>query len=375
MTFLFRLEENTPEKLNIAIQVDNAPFDVDEIGYRILNVNGGNPGVQVFPVTSGDFEEVTTGTGHVDTGRYYAYDNAGLEGWTPSSTEELGNWRIEWRWKNTPSSSYQTLLEEFQIVAESIGGFDHLIISVADVRAAGVPGPSDTPPGPSDTEVQISISLWQTFIERACRQWFYPKELELVVDGPESDTLHFGVPIISIEELEINMGSNNEGTILQTSEYRIYSSRTYPHDRQNPRIKLIGRFSDNRNIFTGDDSYGGKFLKGAQNQRILGVFGYVEEDGSAPPLIKHALTKLVVEKLRRPIVPDEESASIPPPLVAGLVQEEWTDGHKIKYAVSGGETRDRAPGLSGITDDPEILAIIKLFKAPIGIATPNNASI
>jgi hypothetical protein len=375
MTFLFRLEENTPEKLNIAIQVDNAPFDVDEIGFRILNMNAGLPGVQVFPLVDGTFEEVTTGTGHVDTGSYYAYDNAGLEGWTPSSTEELGNWRIEWRWKNTPASAYQTLLEDFQIVAESIGGFDHLIISVADIRAAGVPLPSDTPAGPSDNEVLMAIYLWQSFIERACRQWFYPKELTLVVDGPESDTMHFGVPIISISEIEINMNREGDGTTLQSGDYRVYSSIRYPHDRQNPRIKLTGSYSDNRNIFTGGDGYGGKFIKGAQNQRIVGVFGCVEEDGGAPPLIKHALTKLVVEKLRRPIVPDEESGSITPPLVAGLVQEEWTDGHKIKYAVSGGETRDRAPGLSGITDDPEILTIIKMYKAPIGVATPNNASI
>lgn len=371
MTFLLRLEENTPSKLNISITVDNSPFDVFEIGYRILNMNAGNPGVQVFPVAAGTFEEVTTGDGHTGVGAYYAYDNAGLEGWTPSSTEELGNWRIEWRWKNLVSSSYQTYLEDFQIFAESVGGSGPLIISVADVRAAGVP----SSPGPTDAEIQIAIELWQTFLERACRQWFYPKELEIFFDGTESDAIHFGVPVISISEVEINLNEDNVGRVLETTNYRVYNSRRYPDDQRNPRLKLTAGYSGSVDIFTGDSTCGSVFRFGRQNQRIKGVFGFVDESGGAPKLIKHALTKLVVEKLRRPIVPDAGSGAIPPPLVAGLITEEWTDGHKIKYNISGGEVRDRAPGLSGITDDPEILTIIKLFKAPIGIATPANASI
>jgi hypothetical protein len=373
MVFLVRLEENTPEKLNLVTQVDNQPFDVAEIGYRILNFNAGAPGVQVFPVAAGTFEDVTTGTGHHGTGLYYAYDNAGLEGWTPSSTEETGNWRIEWRWKNTlADAAYQTVVEDFHIVAESIGGSSHLIISVADVRAEGVPVPPD---GPSDSEIQAAIYLWQSFLERACRQWFYPKPLEMFVDGSDSDALHFGVPIISIEEVEVNMNAEDRGTLLKSGDFRVYSGTDYPDDRQNPRIKMRDRFSDDRDIFTQDISGSGKFRKGRKNQRIKGVFGCVESDGSAPPLIKRALTKLVIEKLRRPIIPDTTSGSIPPPIVAGLIQEEWTDGHKIKYSVAGGEIRTRAPGLSGITDDPEILDIIRLYKAPIGLATPNNYSV
>jgi hypothetical protein len=100
----------------------------------------------------------------------------------------------------------------------------------------------------------------------------------------------------------------------------------------------------------------------------------VEEDGSAPALIKRALIKLVIEKLRAPIIPSPVSATIIPPLVAGLISEEWTDGHKIKYALPG-EVRTVSPGLSGITSDPEILMILKLYKAPIGVATPNGPSL
>jgi hypothetical protein len=374
VVFLFREEENTPAKLHLSILVEDAPFDAFEVGYRILNVNAGPPGAQVFPVASGTFEAVTSGAGHVGVGEYFAYDVGGLEGWTPAPTQELGSYRIEWRWKNISSSAYQTYLEDFQIVAESVGSPGFQIISVADVRAAGVPDPPD---GPSDTQIQMSILVWQSFIERACRQWFYPKDLELFVDGSDSDALHFGVPIISVSELEVNLDQNNRGNLLPAASYRVYTDNQYPDNRANPRIKLSDFYSSQRDIFTMDCDSTRKFRKGRQNQRVKGVFGCVQSDGSAPPLIKYALTKLVIEKLRRPIVPGPSSGSsgIVPPLVAGIVLEEWTDDHRLKYAQSGGVIRERAPGLTGITDDQEILTILRLYKAPIGLATPDNASI
>src|SRR4029079_14276573 len=158
VTFLFREEENTPAKLHLQLMANGAPFDAFEVGFRILNVNGCAPGVQVFAASAGTFQNVTTGAGHVGVGLYYAYDSSGLEGWTPSPTQELGSYRIEWRWKNLSSSAYQTTLEDFQILGESVGGPDDQIISVSDVRAEGVPSP---PTGPSDTEIQAAIILWQ----------------------------------------------------------------------------------------------------------------------------------------------------------------------------------------------------------------------
>ncbi len=366
MTFLFRGEENTSDKLNWLTTQANEPFDVDEIGFRILNVNAGLPGVQVFPAVDGDFEDVTVGDGHYDVGSYFAHDGTTGDGWTPEPTQELGTYQIEWRWKDTSSSAFQTAREQFTIVATTIGAGSPLIVSVADVRAEGLPDP------PTDSAVQAAIMLWQAFIERACRQWFYPRALELFVDGSDSDALHFGVPIVSIEELEINRSSSGTGDLLPAADYRVYSSIAL-HDRQNPRIKLVDRWGGDRDIFTQDYGYL-RFRKGRQNIRVKGVFGCVEEDGSAPALIKRALVKLVIEKLRAPIIPSSTSSGIIPPLVAGLITEEWTDGHRLKYAIQG-EVSSRAPGLSGITNDQEILTILKLYKAPIGIATPNTASV
>jgi len=231
-------------------------------------------------------------------------------------------------------------------------------ITVQDVRDAGV-----TVVEASDTVVLTQITLWQQFIERACRQWFEPRTVNLKCDGNGSDFLPFSVPVISISELKVN----NSEAVLDPSRYRVYNANPMPDDRRNPRIRLI---SYSRDIYTDSVAYGGRsvFLKGGQNQSIIGVFGFVEADGSTPELIKHALLKLVVEKIRsRPgATPTGNS-----PLV-GLILEEWTDGHKIKYSQPGGTTSPRKPGLTGITQDQEILDIIKLYKGPIGIAVASS---
>jgi hypothetical protein len=243
-----------------------------------------------------------------------------------------------------------------------------LYISVADVRALGL---TDTTMFP-DALVLANIKLWQSFIERACRQWFYPLELEMTLDGTDSDAIHFGVPVISVSEVRLN----GDTTALDPRYYRVYHSLTSPADRNNPRIKLIEQRCSNYDIFTAPLRDGRlKFRFGRQNQYIKGVFGYIEPDGSCPYLIQRALAKLVVEKLTQPIyVAPGADAPAPPPVMAGIILEEWTDGHKIKYAQSGGELKPRAPGLAGITNDPEVLGILRLYKAPIGVATPNNPS-
>lgn len=240
-------------------------------------------------------------------------------------------------------------------------------IQLSDVRALGL----DSVTFP-DAVVTASIKLWQQFIERATRQWFYPLPLDLVLDGTDSDAIHFGVPCISISSLYIN----NSDTVLDPTYYAVYNNLTYPADRQNPRVKLIDTMEGWRDIFTAPTRDGRlRFRKGRQNQHITGVFGYVEADGSPPEMIKRALLKLVVEKLTNPIY--VAPGALPPGAMGsarGPITAEWTDTHKLSYAQAGGTVLAKAPGLNGITDDQEILTIIKLYKAPLGVATPANPS-
>jgi hypothetical protein len=365
MASLARGESNTTSVLNWFILVNGVKTDAYEVGYRIIDITGGLPGTQVFPTTEGEYEDVSSLPGHFAVGSYYAYDNTESKGWTPSIAEPIGTHRIEWRWKITAAAPYQSGQEDFEVLVQSAGSSVDTYISIQDIRDQGL-----LEADYDDETVLAAIEMWQAFIDRACRQWFNPRSLILSVDGTDSDTLHFGVPIISISYIKIN----DSTTELDTSLYKVYNRLNDFSDRWNPRIKLVNSL-EYTDIFTAPIT--GRsliFRKGRQNQVISGVFGYVEDDNSPPKLIQRALTKLVIEKLTTPLYSTSgfSTGTIPP--ILGNILEEWTDGHKIKYSAPGGTTKPIAQGLRGITNDPEILNILKLYKAPIGCATQANPS-
>lgn len=363
MPALVRGEANDQNTLNWFITIMGDLNDAFEVGFRIVDIVSGLPGTQIFPTTPGEYEDVTDAPGHFGTGRYYAYDNGAATPWTPSDAASLGTHRIFWRWKIEEFAPYQTGAEDFEVLAAAGVPPSETYCTVQDIRDEGI-----TETMASDAKVLSYIVTWQQFIDRACRQWFVPKPLTILTDGNDGDTLWFGIPIIELDYLKLN-GSTAE---LSTDHYLVYSSRSYPDDRRNPRIKLIAP-QLHRDIYTAPLTYGQlKFHRGHQNQEIKGTFGFVEEDGSVPDLIKRALCKLVVEKLSHPIyVPPGETPGVPsPPPILGPLISEKTDGHERKWASSGGAVSKQAPGLAGLTDDQEILDIIRLYRAPLGVATP-----
>lgn len=348
--------------LDIFTTVNGVPADVSKLQFQIFE-KVSNPTVpqQVYPAggrQNVNLQDCPTG-GRLGQGHYVA-------DWTVPQDSIIGTHEIRWFLKLFPNSEEQTFQEEFEVLAIPA---PETYISVQDVRDAGLTDETAFP----DAKVHSEIVIWQTFIERATRQWFRPRTLEFNFDGTDSDTIHFGIPIISIEALRINDDPND----LESDKYQVYSEIVYPDDRHNPRIKLVnGR--DTTDIFTQPFQERRRiFRKGRQNQYVKGVFGYVEEGDQPPEMIKRAMTKLVIEKCANPLYVDPSAtAPAPPPLLTGLVSEEWTDGHKIKYgAQRGGARNPRRPSpWSGITEDPEIQDIILMFRAPIGIATPANVS-
>jgi hypothetical protein len=216
-----------------------------------------------------------------------------------------------------------------------------------------------------DPVVEAAILVWQQALERVCRQWFEPRAAVVRLDGTNSDTLHFAVPIITCNSLKIN----DDSDALGTDFYEVYNNRTgWPDDRRNPRIKLRrGRDGD---IFTRGASLSQRFLKGRRNQIIDGVWGFTEDDDTTPALIQRALALLVIEKVTHPAMPSATPPAVPPAVPTGLLIEEETDDHRMRWSQPGGSTQARAAGLLGLTNDPEVLRIISLYKAPIGIATP-----
>jgi hypothetical protein len=224
---------------------------------------------------------------------------------------------------------------------------------------------------PDDDALEAAVLIWQPVIERITKQWFDEREITFRFDGNGSDTIHFGVPIIEITSLKIN----DSTVALDADAYAVYKGRSYPDDRHNPRIKL--KNGSKPDIFTsslGDR----KFLRGVQNCEVAGTFGYLDDgedpmtdDPVTPEPIKRALMKLVIEKLLVPVGP---SPSPPLPALIGAIIEEQTDDHRIKYALPGGASFEtRRVGLSGLTMDQEILDILKLYRAPLGVSVPNGS--
>lgn len=338
------------------------PINVSELSFQIFEkvTSPGTP-IQVFPAGVGTRQSVNLNAcpagARIDTGRYAAI-------YTVPLNALIGTWEIRWFTKLTSTSPEQTFAEEFEVLSSVALGAGDTYISVSDVRAAGV----NMDP-PDDATIQSAICLWQQVLERVTRQWFRPIATSFRLDGTDSDALHLPVPIISIDELRINDSED----ALGADRYRVYNGTLLPDDRKNPRIKLRDNWGYQRDIYTAPDRTSrARFFKGRQNQYVSGVFGYVEPDGSTPAMIKRALLKLVIKALATPLVGGGSSGLIPPPLTSGVVSEEWTDGHKIKWQISGGELKPKAPGLSGLIDDPEVQMIVKLYKSPIGMAAPAN---
>lgn len=243
---------------------------------------------------------------------------------------------------------HSSTLDESDLSDPIRGDSQGFYITLQDVRDAGV-----TVTQADDATVLASIELWSQFMDRACGQWFEPRSLDILLDGTDSKLLWFQVPIISVSALYINELT----TILDTQYYHVYNNlgAGLRDDRRDPKIALKDEQSVEFFARTVASMSEWKFLFGRKNQRIVGVFGYVESDFSTPLQIQRAVLKLVTRAL------SASDSLNPDPVPIGPIVSEKTDGHSITY---GGISWGKKVGLLGITGDPEVDQIIALYKAP-----------
>lgn len=222
------------------------------------------------------------------------------------------------------------------------------ITQLADIRAEGV-----TDAMVSDSAVEAAIALWESAFFEACGQWFEPVSASMTFDGDGSSSAFFRIPIIevtSLEDLELS-------ETLDTDDYVVYNGRTLlQDDRRNPKIMM---------------KKGRRFNLGRGRYQVTGSWGFVEADDSAPPQVRHALLRLVIEKLLSPIIPALASATLPDlPTSTGQLIEEETDEHRLAWASSNVQTRKDLN--EGLTKDPFILETIQKFQAPMVIGSPTT---
>lgn len=242
-----------------------------------------------------------------------------------------------------------------------------MYLTLQDIRDAGI-----TSLMASDTLVNAAISQACQLIDLVTGQWFEARSGTLLVDGQDSELLQLPVPIISLTSMFL------EGSTLAVDPnyYRVYNGRgpttaglitqMAADDRKNPKIIL--RRQTSGDIFTQPMSYGAAtFFRGSQNVQLLGVFGYVEPDGTTPALIHRAAMLIAIDYLANP--PFGTSSVSVASIASGPVVEEETDGHRIKYA-SISYSNVKSGGIALIRN-AEAREILRHYRTPIGIATPS----
>lgn len=212
-------------------------------------------------------------------------------------------------------------------------------VQIADVRA--VDGFEDVEAYP-DPVIEASIRLQTRLVDKITHQWFVPVEKSLLLDGDGSPVLMLDFPIIELDELYV------DEVLVPVAHRRVYNGNSRGNDdRDCPMIELVT----------------GMFREGSQNVRVVGTFGFVEDDGSIPEPIKYATLKLVIRDLQSPPGGGESSGGGAP---VGPKTSETTDGHSVSFAAPA--VTGMRIGTLALTGDPQVDKILELYRAPQALA-------
>ena len=193
--------------------------------------------------------------------------------------------------------------------------------------------------------VEFELQAAQTFIEEQTRQWFEPRSKTVRLEGKNSNVVLLRVPIISISEIRLNDQTEPQ----DLTDFEIYSGVDF---RRKPMIKIR---TGSRSIFT--TRFDRTFRRGVYTE-FDGVYGFVEEDGSTPYLIKKATMKLTINAIKNPIGSGAGSAGI------GPLKREETDRHEVEYFQPDDVTGSATGAISG---DVEVDRILKMYRGPTHI--------
>lgn len=281
--------------------------------------------------------------------------------WTPAPTEAIGAHEIHWILPSTSGGPEQTVIEDFDVVAEVAGSSAAVYALVSDLRAEGVMAKDA-----SDVRIARMIRLASQYIDRVTGRFFSPRAMTLTLDGSGRRSLLLGHPIIGIGDVKMFAGMFDDLAELPVipSFFRVFNRHLTqglldPDDREDPRLEFFHE-SDLLGVHATPAAVLGLgalvWLTGVQNVIVDGVFGYTDPDGSpagrTPDLIRHVTKLLVMREL---------------PAMADFA---WREERRQRWRLTAERTRDqsynldllRAQGL--FTGDPEIDAILVSFQRP-----------
>ena len=192
--------------------------------------------------------------------------------------------------------------------------------TIEDIRAEGI-----SEEDYSDDQLEELIAVSCNFIDGITGQWFEPREKVIRIDGRGGQNLVLPVFLSNVDYVKIGLDYIDDYVLYNRMEDRAY-----------PKIFRCSGWP-----------------KGRLNIEVSGTWGYVEEDGSAPPAIRWAAMKLAIYNF--PALSDTEAQE--EKNLHGLLVSETTDGHS--YALSN----EAVSSLSSeaITGDTEIDQILKSY--------------
>jgi hypothetical protein len=312
---------------------------------------------KVYRATSetGTYSEITTAGTRVslvaDQPQYYYDDTAG----------DVTSWyKISYYNSTTTDESLQST------AIPATGGGRY--VTVQNMRDEGV-----TVAQASDAKLLRLIGLAESYFENATGRWFYPRNVNIRMDGPGSRVMGLEPEIIQIDTLEMlwePYGVYPLINVVDLDGVVIYNRHLTqglltPDDREDPKLAL--------------EQYAvaelGTWPRGKQNISITGWFGYTElskddpigetaagsqvplSKGRTPPLVVDAVMRLVVRYL--PEISDTEAAN--ELAMAHRLQRVKTRDQEIRYSAGGGSR-----GGGWFTGDRFIDDTIGRYMGPAG---------
>ena len=338
----------------VLVDSDGLLVDGETVRYRVLS---DDLTVQHFPVAG--YEAVTTGSGHDGTRRYHPYDSGGGTGFTPSTSPAVPlvagtRYMLEWQHRLEAADPFTTIRQKFHVEANGQLAPHAMYLSIQDVRDEGIAVGTLSNARAYDLILQV-----HQLIEKLTRQPFRPVYLTMDFDGNGADLAQFPVPIIGVESIRLNRSSQDEAT----ANFKVYNGRQAPNDdRRNPKIAMIGQMdSTNFYVRAGMLEEGRlRFLPGRKNQRIVGAFGYLEQDGTAPKAIGNAALRMVAFNAA------QLGTTGAPSLIAGPIQSETTDRHSVSYQASAKSFVLE----DGLYVDPVVQSILRRYRSAVDIDSP-----
>jgi hypothetical protein len=353
--------QNTDQLLTFhMVDIDGYLVDANSVRFRIFDPAGDRK----FPRSG--WQDVTNNSGRLGTGRYWAYNTAKDRPWIVPTDATEGTWKVEWRFQETSSSTEQIFFQKFDVVAAfdstANTGFQGLgyrsYLSPRRVRTEGLLA-ADL----SDVRLEELIVDAQDYIERETRQYFRPVFQTMQLDGAHNDKIHLDIPVIAISNVFLNddfssaIGREKIAVAFARTDLQ-HRFQTKPDPRRNPWIGFraeVGFFEGQ--LITGTT----RFTSGRRNQRIEGIFGFLESDGTVPRLLENAMLRLVYNTS---IVLDPEPAGF---VGGGALTRLAVDRHEERF------TENKTLNLrSLLATSKEVEEILHRYKAPIKLSAPRQ---